>query len=136
MHIPPVEKSNIYQAFHLDPSVLAEAFDNITFCPEPLRPKEGHQLRLETSQRNLHAHERRSDSNTRPMKNTEQSSLIQDVFGSEKDTFNPSVDNPLSFLSILLTDSVVEQSRRGPLFPPPNSPINYNPNDNRKPKKS
>lgn len=85
--ISPVEKIYIYQACHLDRSLLADSFEELTLRPEPLTLEDGHKLGMETTILIARARELSRGSNLGPklstiqMNNSELRSVIQDVFG-------------------------------------------------------
>jgi hypothetical protein len=85
--ISPVEKINIYQACHLDRSLLADSFEELTLRPEPLTLEDGNKLGMETTIQIARAREltRGSNHNTKlsiiQMNDSELRSVIQDVFG-------------------------------------------------------
>jgi len=121
--IPPVEKIRIYQASHLDRSLLAESFARLTIRPEPLNLEEGRMLGLETTIQIAQARELSRDSHSGTKTSTVLLSdsklrlVVQDVFGLEEKSFN--------FLS----------SKTGPPQPPLHPPMSGNVKIKRKSKK-
>jgi hypothetical protein len=85
--ISPVEKINIYQACHLDRSLLVDSFEELTLRPEPLTLEDVHKLGMETAIQIARARELSRGSNpdtklsTIQMNDSELRSVIQDVFG-------------------------------------------------------
>ena len=57
LSIPPVEKIHIYQAFHLDRSLLSNSFEELALRDDPIDKGEGLKLGLMTSLRIAQARE-------------------------------------------------------------------------------
>ncbi len=102
MSIPSVEKINIYQAFCLDRSLLAESFVDLTIRPEPLNLEEAQKLGLETALQIARARElsRGSNSGTRSsnkqLTGSELRSVIRNTFDLEEEPFVDLVGNSIS----------------------------------------
>ena len=90
--IPPVEKIRIYEASHLDRSLLAESFEEITLRPKPLALEEAGKLRLEMAIRIAVARERARGFNPisglfpTQVSDSELRSVIREVFGVKQTT--------------------------------------------------
>jgi len=88
-----VEKINIYQAFHIDQSLLADSFAKLTIRAEPLKLDEAEKLGILTTVQINQARElsRGTNSGTKPspiqVNDSELRSLIQHVFGLEEEHF-------------------------------------------------
>jgi hypothetical protein len=91
MPIPPIDKIHIYQTFHIDRSLLAESFAELTVRPEPLKTEEGEKLGVPTALQITRAREfsRGSGTMSSPiqMNNSELRSVVQDAFGLEEELF-------------------------------------------------
>jgi hypothetical protein len=108
LSIPPIEKIQIYQAFHIDRSLLAESFAELTLRPEPLSLEEGNKLGIETALRIAQARElsRGTNSRTRAsvvrLNDAELRSVIQNAFGlGEEAFFDFAVDDSFRFMRTL-----------------------------------
>lgn len=91
MPISPVDKIHIYQKFHIDRSLLAESFAELTVRPEPLKLEEAQKLGIDTMQQIGAAREysRGSGTMSSPIQvnNSELRSVIQGAFGLEDEPF-------------------------------------------------
>jgi hypothetical protein len=112
LSMSPVEKIHIYQAFHIDRSLLAEDFAKLTVRPELLKLEEAEKLGIETMLQISQARELSRGSSAKPspiqVNNSELRSVIKDAFGLEEDPFiDFLVGDFFSFMRILLMFSVV-----------------------------
>lgn len=126
MSIPPVEKISIYQAFHIDRSLLAESFANLTVRSEHLNLDEAEKLGIRTMLQISQARElsRGSDSGTKPspiqLSNSELRSVIQHAFGLEEELLiDFQVGDFFSSMSTLLRFSVVTSKTSAGQSQPP-----------------
>lgn len=88
LSIPPVEKIHIYQAFHLDQSLLSNSFEELALRDDPIDKGEGLKLGLMTSLRIAHARELAhiAKRSTIQANDAELRSAIQDVFDVKRST--------------------------------------------------
>lgn len=90
--ISPVEKIRIYEASHLDRSLLAESFEELTLRPEPLTVDEAGKLGLNMAIRIAMAQERARGFNpisglfATQVSDSELRSVIQELFGVKRTT--------------------------------------------------
>jgi hypothetical protein len=86
--IPPVEKIHIYQAFHLDRSLLAKSFEELALRDKPIDIGEGFKLGLRTGLQVAHARELShiAKRSTIQANDAELRSAIQDVFNVKRST--------------------------------------------------
>lgn len=102
--IEPVDKIEIYQAFHLERGLLAESFAVLTLRPQPLTLDEGQKLGIETALQIAKARElsRGTQSGTKPsavqLGSSELRSVVQDVFNLGEASFEFLVYNFFSAL--------------------------------------
>ena len=89
MLIPSVERIHIYQAFHLDRSLLAQSFVDLTIRPDPLNLEEGRRVGIETALQIAQARERSRASNSgRPdiqLNESQLRSVIRNSFDLEEE---------------------------------------------------
>jgi hypothetical protein len=127
MPIPPIDKIHIYQTFHIDRSLLAESFAELTVRPEPLKTEEGEKLGVATAMQITRAREFSRGSGTMPspiqVNNSELRSVVQDAFGLEEELFlDFLVGDFFSFTTILLMFSVVTSMTGPGQSQPPQQP--------------
>ena len=90
--ISPVEKIRIYEASHLDRSLLAESFEELTLRPEPLTVDKAGKLGLNMAIRIAMARERALGFNpisglfATQVSDSELRSVIQELFGVKRTT--------------------------------------------------
>jgi hypothetical protein len=136
--IEPVDKIHIYQAFHLDRTLLAESFAKLTIRPQPLNLDEGNKLGIETTLQIAQARElsRGSHSGTKTsiiqLNDSELRLVIRDAFALGEEALDFLVGDSFGFMRVL-TDNSCRRSPKVDAPQPPAHPENVN--GGRKPKK-